>query len=182
MLNVQLVVKIPLSGGHEALVDETDFEWLNKYSHHRKTMNEGKLVYAGTQIDGRSVPMHRLIMGLEIGDKRIVHHVNGNGLDNRRSNLRIVDASTHSMHHPRKGRKKSGKVINVTTITLVAEEAARFKEAISHYGFQGMAGFFRLAGRTLINHYKRGDALLTPLSFQESNSNANANETKKRSH
>jgi hypothetical protein len=35
--------------------------------------------------------MHRLILGLPVGDPRLGDHINRNRLDNRRSNLRIVD-------------------------------------------------------------------------------------------
>jgi hypothetical protein len=34
--------------------------------------------------------MHRQILGLEQGDSRLGDHINGNRLDNRRQNLRIV--------------------------------------------------------------------------------------------
>ncbi len=37
-----------------------------------------------------STSMHRLVLGLEPGDRRVGHHKNGNPLDNRRENLEIV--------------------------------------------------------------------------------------------
>ncbi|UTI65605.1 HNH endonuclease [Paraconexibacter antarcticus] len=34
--------------------------------------------------------LHRVVMGLEAGDRRSVDHINGDKLDNRRCNLRVV--------------------------------------------------------------------------------------------
>ena len=44
--------------------------------------------YAYTMIDGKKVFMHDMIMETPKGYKVI--HKNGNGLDNRRSNLKLV--------------------------------------------------------------------------------------------
>jgi hypothetical protein len=64
-------------------------------------------------VNGQRVSMHRLLTGAEPGD--VVHHKNGNGLDNRRCNLGIFNSlGDHSLHHHalkghtnRKGRKAS---------------------------------------------------------------------------
>jgi len=47
--------------------------------------------------------MHRLILGLEVGDKRHVDHINHDGLNNQRMNLRIC-SRTQNMRN----RKSTG--------------------------------------------------------------------------
>lgn len=76
--------EIELSNGNIALVDDEDFEKLNRHSW--SPIGWG---YARAGINGKTVYMHRFIMDAKSG--QVIDHINGNGLDNRKSNLRFAD-------------------------------------------------------------------------------------------
>jgi hypothetical protein len=74
--------------GLVALVDDADYDWLSQWnwtaiSTHRK--NGG---YAVRMENQKMILMHRQILDAPEGAE--VDHINGNGLDNRRSNLRFA--------------------------------------------------------------------------------------------
>lgn len=45
--------------------------------------------------------MHRLLMGLGTGDGRVIDHVDGDGLNNTRINLRICTPTQNAQHRVR---------------------------------------------------------------------------------
>jgi hypothetical protein len=81
--------KIPLTNGGFVTVDDDDYEYLSEFSWRGKKSDGGKQRHAVRDVRLGStkitVRMHRLIT--ESGTDDIVHHVNGNGLDNRKRNL-----------------------------------------------------------------------------------------------
>lgn len=83
------------------LVDDDVYEWAQHYRWNRVDGYVARYIPRPPG-QGRAWPMHREIMGLEIGDPRVVHHLNENKLDNRRANL-VVCASkreANSFPHP----------------------------------------------------------------------------------
>jgi hypothetical protein len=83
--------EIPLAVGIVALVDDEDFARVSPYKWHQDPNRT--TTYAKTkQIPGRGkTAMHRFI--LDAPAHKQVDHINGNGLDNRRSNLRLCTAA-----------------------------------------------------------------------------------------
>ena len=89
--------KIFLTQGQFTIVDDEDYEWLNQWSWSAHYNVEGDSYYArraGKLPNGKiiNIRMHRQILGLDYGDKRQGDHIHHNTLDNRRSELRIVES------------------------------------------------------------------------------------------
>lgn len=109
--------EIKLTKGHVALVDDEDFEKLNQYKWHaRITPNS---IYVRTNIKikhptrrQKSLHMHRLIMNCPEG--MMVDHIDRNGLNNQKHNLRICTRSQNLMNSkkPKEGKTSKYKGVN----------------------------------------------------------------------
>lgn len=99
--------EIPLPKGFVALVDDEDYERVASAGpwHRRR---HGHTTYAQRDIvlpDGRrsTQQMHNFITGV-----RGLDHANGDGLDNRRCNLRLADQSRNAANNRRRSDNTSG--------------------------------------------------------------------------
>jgi hypothetical protein len=72
------------------LVDDADYEAVARYRWqlNRRTGNARRTARSGGK--ATNVQMHREIVGARAGDGAVVRHLNGDTLDNRRENLRVL--------------------------------------------------------------------------------------------
>lgn len=95
---------IPLTQGKVALVDDADYERVNKYKWY--AARNHKTWYAQRRVRNdpkrKTIIMHGYILGWFKG----IDHINGDGLDNRRKNLRRSSHSTNSQNKQGRGRSK----------------------------------------------------------------------------
>lgn len=92
---------VVLTRGMVALIDLADAELVGRHLWHAYQNRDGAW-YARTNTPWgtrpASIRMHRLIMGLGSGRDVHVDHIDGNGLNNRRSNLRPASPSENMMN------------------------------------------------------------------------------------
>lgn len=81
---------IALTQGQIAVVDAHLYDWLTEKSWCARWSKYTKSFYVLRGEKGKTVLMHRQIVGLEAGDKREVDHQNHDTLDFRGTNLRLA--------------------------------------------------------------------------------------------
>ena len=103
--------QIPLTRGKVAIVDDEDYEWLSQWKwcayRSRRTFYADR---HSARVNGKwtTILMHREILGLHNGDGRQTDHINRNGLDNRRSNLRQCTNVENGCNRRKQNNNTSG--------------------------------------------------------------------------
>lgn len=97
---------VPLTRGMFAIIDASDAPLVQKFNWY--ALPNRRSIYAATTIrnvDGgrRTLTMHALITGFRISD-----HIDGDGLNNKRSNLREVSAQENSQNSRMRIDNRSG--------------------------------------------------------------------------
>lgn len=92
--------RIPLTRGKFAIVDPDDFDSLNIYkwfaTKNASTFYAKRNLYPKKKGKPGSIPMHRQIMNPP--REMLVDHINYNGLDNRKANLRLATRTQNNRH------------------------------------------------------------------------------------
>jgi len=97
------IAEIPLTQGCHAIVDSENISLLN--THRWCTSVIGNLRYAKRKVKGKVVLMHREIMNAPAGMQ--IDHINGNGLDNRKANLRVCTVSQNQQNSTKRAHCSS---------------------------------------------------------------------------
>src|SRR5690606_25266948 len=100
-----------------AVIDDEDAHLIEGVRWSVFTPRGSKTHYARANIGGKIVYMHRKIMGAQDGQE--IDHIDGNGLVNKRDNMRFVTRSENI----RSAHRLPGRYGNMTTEELDAELA-----------------------------------------------------------
>lgn len=100
--------EIELTQGKFVLVDDEDYDYMNQWGWYAH--KQGNTFYAKRIIRENNhvimVHMHREIVQCPEG--KYVDHINGNGLDNRKENLRICNKAENGRNRPKQINNSSG--------------------------------------------------------------------------
>lgn len=99
------VAYVTLTKGYVAVIDAADFAKVSQHLWQAVTNRSGG-VYARTTIEGRSLSLHRLILG--VPESVNVDHKDGDGLNCRRSNMRSASQARNCQNQRLNRRSTSG--------------------------------------------------------------------------
>lgn len=122
---------IALTNGGFSICDANDFDRISQFNWF--SVKDGNIAYAMRGERGRLVRMHSEILG-----HKFIDHINGDGLDNRRSNLRAATASQNGMNRG-KFAKSHSKFKGVT----FSKKDNKWTSRIKANGKRISLGYFR---------------------------------------
>ncbi len=131
---------IPLTKGLRAIVSPEDYDRLSACKWH--AARHQRVFYAQTGTGRKGVRkrclvmMHRAVMGVE--DERVVDHQNHNGLDNRRTNLRIATWTENCWNKRKANFNSSSKYKGV----MWDKRRGKWQAQIGHNGKKIFIGYF----------------------------------------
>jgi hypothetical protein len=136
------MITIPLTQGQVAVIDDEDAERVLAYKWSATWCKRGRRWYAvrsvGPENSRGSIRMHRFILDAPPNQK--VDHINQDGLDNRRSNLRFATNSQNGCN--RKATRISSTGLKGVWPNRIT---GRFGARIQHLGVRRHLGYYDTA-------------------------------------
>jgi hypothetical protein len=155
--------EIELTQGKVAIVDDEDYEYLNQW---KWCAAKGNSTYYAIRTihfkdkTKRNVKMHRCINGIA-GYQ--IDHINHNGLDNRKSNLRVCDNKTNKYNSLKKkpgtskykgvSVRKDGRILAHIRVNKELIQLGRFKDEITAAKSYDSAALLYFKEFACINNY-----------------------------
>jgi hypothetical protein len=141
---IQDMKTLKIKDNYEILLDDEDFELYSKFnwylSRGRTTVYAGRDVRYGPRKENkkRRILLHREIMNAS--EHEYVDHINGNGLDNRKSNLRKCSNADNLKNRSSTKNNKLG--LKGISLDKRLNLSKRFKVAITYNGIYKFIGRF----------------------------------------
>lgn len=129
-----------LENGSEFYFDLEDYDLIKDY----RWSNEHGYIICYKVHNGKKyrVYMHRLIMGLDNEDERVVDHINLKRNDNRKENLRICTSSQNQCNRDRQHETRASKS-GYTGIEIIhTKKGDRYRVRIAINGEEHYLGYF----------------------------------------
>ncbi len=129
---------IPLTKGQVAMIDDKDYEIISQRKWYaRKFGNSFYAMRSSNRQNGiqTTIFMHREILNLTT-EKTMVDHINHNGLDNQRHNLRLCTQSQNNMNRIMQGGTSKYKGVHWNT------ECSKWRAQIRKDGKLNYLGLF----------------------------------------
>ena len=159
---------IKLSNGGEAFIDEEDYPDLINFTWRTLNLKKINLKYAVCykKIDkykyDQGLLMHRVIMGLEKGDGKQIDHINGDGLDNRKSNLRLCDYSQNQQNRQSIANKLGFKGV---TLHPKKKDANKYSSKIRKSGKCYSLGYYETPQEAALAYNEKAKELFGEFAY-----------------
>lgn len=123
---------IELTQGKFAIIDDEDFDLISQFKWQYQRCKNCEYAIASKNIDGKRLryKMHRVIMDVD-NSKAYVDHINGNGLDNRKENLRVCNHNENCYNRRVKNGYKG-----------VSKSGEKFRARIKHKNKEYHLGYY----------------------------------------
>lgn len=131
------IAYIPLTKGYEAIIDAADVSLVERWNWAARVKPNAVYAFRTSQRNGKKsdIKLHRFILSAPADLD--VDHINGNGLDNRRENIRLATPSENMRNRGPNCRNTSGfKGVSFHKLT------AKWESRIWSEGKQVVLGYF----------------------------------------
>lgn len=100
---MEFIIDSPKYGKHTVLIDDEDWEKVNKYVWHVSYHHNGKIKTVSTNEKGTQLKLHKFLTGYTLTD-----HIDGNPLNNQKENLRECTQQKNTWNAALSKRNKTG--------------------------------------------------------------------------